>query len=125
MNLVKYFYALVQQIPAGRVSTYGALARALGDMRSARAVGRMLNLNPTPIVVPCHRVVMGDGTLGGFGLGIEKKIEFLESEGIRIKNGRVMDFKHLFFDDFKTTYPLRHLRKEQEEYSARSRWRQV
>ena len=117
MNLYEYFYRLVMQIPNGRVSTYGALANALGDIRAARACGVMLSQNPDPPRIPCHRVVMSDGSLGGFThpQGLKRKIELLRKEGIRIVNGKVADFDKVFFDDFDTSYPLKTLRKEQNE----------
>ena len=117
MDLYSYFYDLVMQIPKGRVSTYGALARALGDIRAARACGFMLSQNPDPPRIPCHRVVRSDGSLGGFTHpeGIKRKIELLRSEGIKIEKGKVKDFSKVLFEDFKTDYPLKKLRKEQEE----------
>ena len=56
MNLYEKTYELVKQIPKGKVSTYGAVAKALGDLIAARAVGRMLNENPYK-EVPCYRVI--------------------------------------------------------------------
>lgn len=113
MNLTEYFYSLVSQIPKGRVSTYGALARALGDIRAARAVGQMLNANPYAPIVPCHRVVMSDGGLGGFGTGIEKKIELLQNEGVHVSKGHIIDFKRILFTDFRSDHPLEKFRQEQ------------
>ena len=117
MDLYSYFYGLVQQIPKGMVSTYGALARALGDIRAARACGVMLSQNPNPPVIPCHRVVMSDGSIGGFTHpeGIKRKIELLRREGIVVKDGKVVDFRKILFDNFKTDYPLAILRKKQEK----------
>ncbi|MFO8110371.1 MAG: endonuclease V [Thermoplasmata archaeon] len=112
------FYALVKQIPEGKVSTYGALARALGDVRASRAVGRMLNMNPRPVIVPCHRVVMSDGAIGGFGLGVEKKISFLEEEGVFVEGDKVVDFEEKYFDDFTSDLPLNSLREEQDRLVA-------
>ncbi len=112
-TFIDTFYELVTQIPEGSVSTYGALARALGDIRASRAVGRMLNMNPTPIVVPCHRVVMSDGCIGGFGMGVEKKISILEEEEVSVKDGVVVDFEEKLYDDFTSDFPLDTLREEQ------------
>lgn len=118
-DLYEYFYGLVKQIPAGRVSTYRELACALGDCRAARAVGQMLRENPTPIVVPCHRVVMSDGTPGGYaGPHTHRKIALLEREGVYFENGRLRDFEGHLFTDFRTDYPLRALREEQERIAA-------
>jgi len=106
MNVTEYSYYLVRQIPAGRVSTYGAVAKALGNKNYARAVGKYMNKNPDADIMPCFKIVKSDGTLGGFGLGIDDKIRRLNNDGIMVKNGRIVDFKKLFFDDFITDYPL-------------------
>ncbi len=74
-------WTLLQQIPAGQTASYGQLARKLGDPTMARAVGRANGQNPLPIVVPCHRVIGADGSLVGFGGGLERKRWLLEHEG--------------------------------------------
>ncbi len=113
------FYTLVQQIPYGKISTYGALAEALGDIRAARTVGKMLNENPRPIIVPCHRVVMSDGSIGGFGMGVQKKRELLEDEGILLDGDKVIDFGKKLFTDFVSDEPLERLREEQLRLTRR------
>ncbi len=115
MDLYSYFYNLVKQIPRGRVSTYGALAKALGDIRAARACGVMLSQNPDPLRIPCHRVVMSDGSIGGFThpRGVTRKIELLREEGVEIRHGKVINFRQILFEDFRTDYPLKKLREEQ------------
>ena len=107
MNITEYTYYLVRQIPAGRVSTYGEVAKALGDKRYARAVGKYMNKNPNADTMPCFKIVKSDGELGGFGLGIEDKIRRLKEDGINVKNGKIVNFKKVFFDDFETDYPLK------------------
>lgn len=69
-------------IPAGVVWTYGQVAKAIGKPKASRAVGQALGRNPVPIVVPCHRVVAGNGQLGGYsgGGGIESKKLLLRLE---------------------------------------------
>ena len=57
MDLYNYTYELVRQIPPGKISTYGAVARALGDIRASRAVGRMMNQNPDADSMPCFKIV--------------------------------------------------------------------
>jgi deoxyribonuclease V len=107
MNLSEYTYYLVRQIPAGRVSTYGAVAKALGNKTYARAVGKYMNKNPDADTMPCFKIVRSDGSLGGFGLGINDKIRRLKNDGIEIKDGKIINFKQVFFNDFKTEYPLK------------------
>ena len=71
----------LRAIPYGTTTSYGALARRLGDPRATRAVGAANGQNPIPIVVPCHRVVGSRGELTGFGGGLERKRWLLEHEG--------------------------------------------
>jgi len=70
----------LREIPAGATTTYAALARAIGRPGACRAVGRANGSNPLAIVVPCHRVVGADGSLTGYGGGIERKRWLLEHE---------------------------------------------
>jgi O-6-methylguanine DNA methyltransferase len=109
MNLAEYTYYLVRQIPPGRISTYGAVAKALGNKGYARAVGRYMNKNPDADTMPCFKIVKSDGSLGGFGRGIQDKVRRLNKEGISIKNGKIVNFKKVYFADFKTDYPLKKL----------------
>jgi methylated-DNA-[protein]-cysteine S-methyltransferase len=74
---------LERKIPYGRVSTYGRLAHKLGRPGAARAVGQALARNPFPLIIPCHRTIKSDGSLGGFSGGIALKRWLLEREGIR------------------------------------------
>jgi methylated-DNA-[protein]-cysteine S-methyltransferase len=68
-------------IPFGSTTSYGEIARRLGDPRATRAVGAANGKNPIPIIVPCHRVIGADGDLTGFGGGIERKRWLLAHEG--------------------------------------------
>jgi methylated-DNA-[protein]-cysteine S-methyltransferase len=78
-------------IPRGKVSTYQRIAGHLGDPRAARAVGTALAHNPFPIIVPCHRAIRSDGTLGGFQGGMEMKRALLQMEGVLVAgSGRVV-----------------------------------
>jgi len=70
-------------IPRGRVSTYRLIATHLGKPNGARAVGNALANNPFPLIVPCHRAIRSDRTLGGYQGGLEMKRDLLEKEGIR------------------------------------------
>ena len=71
------------QIPRGQIRTYMDIARQIGKPKAARAVGQALGHNPVPIVIPCHRVVASDGSLGGYsgGGGLETKAKLLQLEG--------------------------------------------
>jgi AraC family transcriptional regulator of adaptative response/methylated-DNA-[protein]-cysteine methyltransferase len=71
----------LRRIPVGTTASYGEVARRIGKPGSARAVGRACASNPLVLAVPCHRVVRGDGDLGGFGCGVERKRALLEREG--------------------------------------------
>lgn len=113
MNLINYTYELVRQIPKGMISTYGAIAEALGDPIAARAVGRMMNQNPNPDITPCYKIVHSDGRIGGFGLGVKEKIRRLREDSIEVKDGYIVNFEKILFKDFKTDYPLKKLREEQ------------
>lgn len=73
-------WAAIARIPYGETRTYGEIAASVGDRMAARAVGAACNRNPLPIVVPCHRVVGANGTLGGFGGGLDRKIWLLQHE---------------------------------------------
>ncbi len=71
----------LRSIPYGATTSYGEIARRLGDARNARAVGAANGKNPIPIIVPCHRVIGANGDLTGFGGGIDRKRWLLEHEG--------------------------------------------
>jgi len=90
-NFQKKVLLLDKQIPYGWVSTYGRLAKKLGHPGAARAVGTALARNPFHIIIPCHRVIKSDGSLGGFGGGLKLKRQLLELEGVRFdQEGRVV-----------------------------------
>lgn len=85
---------LVKKIPLGKVSTYKEIGKALHRRGQVyRAVGKALKENKYPIVIPCHRVVCSDGSIGGYSRGIKKKIALLKKEGIVVKSNKVVDFK--------------------------------
>ncbi len=71
----------LRRIPFGQTRSYADVARALGKPAATRAVGRANGANPIPIVVPCHRVIGSNGSLTGFGGGLEAKARLLELEG--------------------------------------------
>ncbi len=71
------------RIPAGETRSYGWLARRVGSPRASRAVGRVMATNARPIVIPCHRVIGSDGSLHGYGGGLDVKAALLRLEGAR------------------------------------------
>ena len=91
-------YELTSEVPKGKVTTYGAIASRMGKPKASRAEGNALRANPTPIVVPCHRVVKGDGELGGYNgpKGTGRKAELLRGEGVAVRDGRVDLRRYLF-----------------------------
>lgn len=97
-------FKLAAQIPPGRVSTYGAIARALGDVSASRTVGQIMSADrERPFRVPCHRVIYSDGRTGwytGMGQGAERKREMLRSEGVDIRDDRVVELSKVLFTDF-------------------------
>ena len=68
------------RIPFGEIRSYSGLAERIGHAGAARAVGTALGGNPVPFIVPCHRVLRGDATMGGYGLGLPMKADLLELE---------------------------------------------
>lgn len=106
-------YNIVRRIPCGKVMTYAAVAKAIGNPRATRAVGNALNKNKEIAAlallarhprnklaskeardeefhgVPCHRVIRSDGFVGGFACGIREKMKLLRREGVKIYRGKV------------------------------------
>lgn len=88
-------------VPSGKVTTYKELGRAL-NIRAYRLIGQILSKNPYAPLVPCHRVVKSDGSLGGFKgsydlKDTQEKVDLLTSEGVIIKNGKVVNFSKIFY----------------------------
>ena len=102
MNFFESVYEVVKQIPKGKVLTYGDVARAIGAPRCARQVGWALHSNPEPGVIPCHRVVFGDGHLTeGFAFGgKEVQKALLEAEGVQFEKD-IIDLEKYRWDFLK------------------------
>jgi methylated-DNA-[protein]-cysteine S-methyltransferase len=79
----KRVYAIARTIPPGKTMTYGEIAERLGDKTLARAVGQAMGENPTPVIMPCHRVLAAGGKTGGFSApgGVVTKLQLLTIEG--------------------------------------------
>jgi len=80
-------YDTLRYVRAGQLVSYGALANACGRPGAARAIGRIVGANPLPLIVPCHRVVAADGSLGGFSGGLGVKRWLLAHEGVAARPG--------------------------------------
>jgi methylated-DNA-[protein]-cysteine S-methyltransferase len=80
-------WELIDRIPYGETTTYGEMARELGDPILARKVGGAVGRNPLSVIVPCHRVVGKDGKLTGYAGGLERKRFLLELEGAGVVAG--------------------------------------
>lgn len=82
-------WAALTKIPYGETKSYGAIAAGIGSPKAVRAVGAANGRNPIPIIIPCHRVIGADGTLTGFGGGMERKAWLLDLErGALFPGGR-------------------------------------
>ena len=99
MSFYDRVYEKVREIPRGRVATYGGIALALGSPRASRAVGYALHCNPSPGVIPCHRVVNREGRLApafAFG-GTDEQRRLLEGAGVAVSEEGIVDLsKYLY-----------------------------
>lgn len=78
----KKVWAELLKIPYGKTATYKYIAERLGNVKTIRAVGKANGANPLPVIIPCHRIINSDGTLGGYSGGIRVKKKLLQLEGI-------------------------------------------
>ena len=97
MNLEQKIYKKLLEVPKGQITTYGELAKAVGLKNGQRAVGKIMNKNPYPVIIPCHRVVMSTGKIGGYAYGEHVKIKMLNDEGIEIQNGKIVKLENKIY----------------------------
>jgi len=97
LNLDEKVYKKLLQVPKGKITTYGELAKAVGLQNGQRAIGKIMNKNPYPVIIPCHRVVSSNGTIGGYAFGQDIKINMLTKEGIKIHNRKILDFGKIIY----------------------------
>ena len=97
MKIEEKIYRKLLEVPSGYVTTYGELAKAINQKNGQRVVGQIMKKNPFPVIVPCHRVVKSDGTVGGYAYGTERKTHMLSKEGLEINNNKISDFKKNLF----------------------------
>ena len=97
MNLEQKVYKKLLDVPKGQITTYGDLAKAVGLKNGQRLIGKIMNKNPYPVLIPCHRVVMSTGKIGGYAYGEHVKMKMLSDEGIEITNGTIQSFDKKLF----------------------------
>jgi methylated-DNA-[protein]-cysteine S-methyltransferase len=97
LNVQQKIFKKLLEVPKGQITTYGELAKAVGLKNGQRAVGKIMNKNPYPVIIPCHRVVMSTGKVGGYAYGEHVKIKMLNDEGIKIKNGKIVDLENIIY----------------------------
>ncbi len=98
-NSFDLIYQVVREIPVGRVTSYGAIAAYLGMKGGARMVGWAMNASHTLADIPAHRVVNRNGVLSGKNFfGGDRMQELLASEGIRVQDDQILEFKTHFWD---------------------------
>jgi methylated-DNA-[protein]-cysteine S-methyltransferase len=90
-EFLRRVWALTLDIPRGQTRTYSQIARIAGSPGAARAVGQAMARNPWPIIVPCHRVLGSDGTLTGFGGGVDMKRRMLQMEGAPVADQQLLN----------------------------------
>ena len=97
MNLEQKVFKKLLEVPKGQITTYGELSKAVGLKNGQRAIGRIMNKNPYPVIIPCHRVVMSTGKIGGYAYGAHIKTKMLNDEDIEIKDGKILDWKNKIY----------------------------
>ena len=102
-NFLEKVYEVAMQIPSGRVTSYGAIAKYLGAARSARMVGWAMNASHTRDDIPAHRVVNKAGLLTGkhHFEGTNLMQQLLESEGVKVRDNQIQDLEKHFWDPWK------------------------
>jgi len=97
LNIEEKIYKKLLDVPKGQITTYGELAKVVGLKNGQRVVGRVMNKNPYPVIIPCHRVVMSTGKIGGYAYGKDIKEKMLHDEGIEISNGKIINLENKIF----------------------------
>jgi len=87
----------VKKVLKGKVTTYSEIAKVISCPKAVRAVGNALHKNPEPQKVPCHRVVRGDGIIGGYAGRVKEKIKLLHDEGVEVRNNKVANFDKVLY----------------------------
>ena len=94
MNIEEKIYKKLLQVPYGKITTYSELSSSIGLEHGQRAVGQIMKKNPFPVIIPCHRVVKSNGSVGGYAFGADIKKNMLLKEGIHIKKNKIENFEN-------------------------------
>jgi methylated-DNA-[protein]-cysteine S-methyltransferase len=97
LKLDEKVYKKLLEVPKGKITTYKEIAKAVGLDNGQRVIGRIMNKNPYPIIIPCHRVIKSDGKIGGYAWGQKVKTRMLSNEGIKIKKGKILDLEKTIY----------------------------
>ena len=97
MKLDQKIYKKLLEVPKGKITTYGELAKSVWLKNGQRSVGKIMNKNPYPVIIPCHRVVMSTGKIGGYAYGLDVKTKMLADEGIKIKNDKILELEDVMY----------------------------
>jgi len=97
LNLDQKVYKKLLEVPEGMITTYGDLAKSVGLKNGQRMIGRIMNKNAFPVIIPCHRVIKSDGKVGGYAYGEDVKINMLSKEGIKICDGKIIDLEKILY----------------------------
>lgn len=97
MNLNERIYKKLLQVPRGQITTYGELSKSVGLKNGQRLIGKIMSNNPYPVIIPCHRVILSTGKIGGYVFGENVKTKMLSDEGIQIENGKIIDLKNKLY----------------------------
>ena len=97
MKLEEKVYKKLLEVPKGKVTTYGDLAKAIGLKNGQRVIGKIMNKNPYPVIIPCHRVIKSNGKIGGYAWGEKVKEKMLSNEGIKIKKGKILEVEKAIY----------------------------
>ena len=97
MKLEEKVYKKLLEVPKGKVTTYRDLAKAIGLKNGQRIIGKIMNKNPYPVIIPCHRVIKSDGKIGGYAWGEKVKAKMLSNEGIKIKKDKILEVEKAIY----------------------------
>ncbi len=122
-NIYNLTYTILMQVKKGKITTYGDIAKLLGDKIASRAIGKLMAVNKYPDIIPCYKVVHSDGRIGKYSApgGEEKKAEKLRKEGIIVSDKKILEFdnQRQIIDEIKMFPYLKSLKRIQSYLSQR------